>query len=73
MISQEKDEPSRRNICTTQTLKHHKFGADLILLKTLCLKRPYISGLPEKDELIKLLKKLTGIPIGVNQNLQTQR
>lgn len=42
------------------------FGADLILLNGLDVFDIKISGLPESDEPIKLLKKLVGRPIGVN-------
>lgn len=42
------------------------FGADLILLNGLDVFNPYIDALPESDEPIKLVKKLTGRPVGVN-------
>ena len=38
------------------------FGADLILLNGLDVYNPDIAALPETDEPIKLLKKLTGRP-----------
>ena len=42
------------------------FGADLILLNGLDVYNPVIAALPESDEPIKLLKKLTGRPVGLN-------
>ena len=42
------------------------FGADLILLNGLDVFNPYIDALPESDEPIKLVKKLTGRPVGIN-------
>ena len=42
------------------------FGADLILLNGLDVYNPVIASLPESDEPIKLLKKLTGRPVGLN-------
>lgn len=42
------------------------FGADLILLNGLDVFNPYIDALPESDEPIKLVKKLTGRPVGLN-------
>ncbi|MDO5089079.1 MAG: haloacid dehalogenase-like hydrolase [Leptotrichiaceae bacterium] len=42
------------------------FGADLILLNGLDVYNPVIAALPETDEPIKLLKKLTGRPVGLN-------
>lgn len=42
------------------------FGADLILLNVLDLFNPQINGLDETAEPIKMIKKLTGRPIGVN-------
>ncbi len=42
------------------------FGADLILLNGLDVYNPDIAALPETDEPIKLLKKLTGRPVGLN-------
>ncbi len=42
------------------------FGADLILLNGIDVYNPVIDALPESDEPIKLVKKLTGRPIGLN-------
>ena len=42
------------------------FGADLILLNGFDVFNPYIDALPESDEPIKLVKKLTGRPVGIN-------
>ena len=42
------------------------FGADLILLNGIDVYNPVINALPESDEPIKLVKKLTGRPIGLN-------
>ena len=42
------------------------FGADLILLNGLDVFNPYIDALPESDEPIKFVKKLTGRPVGLN-------
>lgn len=42
------------------------FGADLILLNGVDVFDINISGLPETDEPIKLLKKLVGRPVGIN-------
>ena len=42
------------------------FGADLILLNGFDVFNPYIDALPESDEPIKLVKKLTGRPVGLN-------
>ena len=42
------------------------FGADLILLNGIDVYNPVIDALPESDEPIKLVKKLTGRPVGLN-------
>ena len=42
------------------------FGADLILLNGIDVYNPFIDALPESDEPIKLVKKLTGRPVGLN-------
>ena len=42
------------------------FGADLILLNGIDVYNPVINALPESDEPIKLVKKLTGRPVGLN-------
>lgn len=43
-------------------------GADIILLNMFDVQKPVINGLPEckPEETVKLLKKLTGRPIGIN-------
>lgn len=51
---------------TTNSELARAFGADLILLNGLDVYNPIIAALPETDEPIKLLKKLTGRPIGLN-------
>lgn len=42
------------------------FGADLILLNMVDVFDVKITGLPQSDEPIKLLKKLVGRPVGIN-------
>lgn len=42
------------------------FGADMILLNGFDCFHPVVMGLPESDDPIRLLQKLTGSPIGVN-------
>lgn len=42
------------------------FGADMILLNAFDCNNPQISGLPETDDPIRLLRKLTGRLVGVN-------
>ena len=42
------------------------FGADLILLNGIDVYNPVIDALPESDEPIKLVKKLTGRHVGLN-------
>ena len=42
------------------------FGSDLICLNVFDCNKPYIKGLPESDEPIKLLRKLIGRPVGCN-------
>src|SRR5690606_42059013 len=44
------------------------FGADLLLLNLFDVNRPRISGLPveEGEEVVRLAKRFTGRPVGVN-------
>lgn len=42
------------------------FGSDMVLLNVFDCDHPYINGLPETDEPVKLLKKLVGRPVGCN-------
>ncbi|RRD39786.1 haloacid dehalogenase-like hydrolase [Leptotrichia sp. OH3620_COT-345] len=57
-------EPFAHGITNSEVAR--AFGADLILLNTFNVNKPFIWNLPETDEPIKLLKKLIGRPVGVN-------
>ncbi|MDO5089097.1 MAG: haloacid dehalogenase-like hydrolase [Leptotrichiaceae bacterium] len=57
-------EPFAHGITNSEVAR--AFGADLILLNTFNVNKPFIWNLPETDEPVKLLKKLIGRPVGVN-------
>lgn len=68
-----------RTICTETTVMNgcllgsltnaevaSAFGSDMVLLNGFDVFNPYVPGLPETDEPIKLLRELSGRPIGAN-------
>ena len=57
-------EPFAHGITNSEVAR--AFGADLILLNTFNVNKPFIRNLPETDEPIHLLKKMVGRPVGVN-------
>lgn len=56
--------PSYSNLTTAELAS--AFGSDLVLLNGFDVFHPHIPGLPETDDPIRLLRELSGRPIGAN-------